>query len=171
MKIQGKAFKVGRDIDTDIIIPAQYLTTFDEKELAKHCMEPLDPEFYDKVKDGGIVVAEENFGCGSSREHAPIALKGAGVGAVVAKSFARIFFRNAVNMGLPIFESSEAVDAISAGHDISIDSETGVIEDLTTGESFEVASFPDFLTEIIEAGGLIAYTRERVKSENGQNRK
>ncbi len=162
MKINGKAYKVGRDVDTDIIIPATYLTTFDPKELAEHCMEPLDPGFAEKVRDGGIVVADENFGCGSSREHAPIALKGAGIGAVIAKSFARIFYRNAINTGLPIFESAEAVDGIEADHEISVDMEAGTLENLTTGKTYKVAPFPERLAGIIKAGGLIEHTRRSI---------
>ena len=162
MKITGKAHKYGRDIDTDIIIPAQYLTTFDQHELAKHCMEPIDSDFNDSVKDGDIIVADENFGCGSSREHAPIAIKGAGIGAVIAKSFARIFYRNAINTGLPILESPEAVDAIEAGHEVSVDTTTGTIINQTTGETFCVAPFPDFLSGVIDAGGLIGYTKRRL---------
>ncbi|HEB12947.1 MAG TPA: 3-isopropylmalate dehydratase small subunit [Actinobacteria bacterium] len=165
MKISGTAYKVGRDIDTDIIIPAQHLTTFDPDELAGHCMEPLDPGFPEKVKDGGIIVADENFGCGSSREHAPIALKGAGIGAVIAKSFARIFYRNAINTGLPIFESAQAVDGIEAGHDVSVDMEAGTVENLTTGQTYKVAPFPKRLAHIIEAGGLIEHTRRRIASK------
>jgi 3-isopropylmalate/(R)-2-methylmalate dehydratase small subunit len=163
MIIQGKVHKYGRDIDTDIIIPAQYLTTFDPGELARHCMEPLDPDFPDKVQAGDIMVADENFGCGSSREHAPVAIKGAGIGAVVAKSFARIFYRNAVNTGLPIFECPEAVDDATAGDRLKIDSAAGTITNLTTGHTFTVPPFPDFIAGVIEAGGLIEYTRRRVK--------
>ena len=165
MKINGAAYRVGRDIDTDIIIPAQYLTTFDPEELAEHCMEPIDPGFAEKVRGGGIIVADENFGCGSSREHAPIALKGAGIDAVIAKSFARIFYRNAINTGLPIFESVEAVDGIEAGHDVSVDIGAGTVENLTTGKAYRVAPFPERLAEIIKSGGLIEYTRRRIGSK------
>jgi len=162
LKITGKAHKFGRDIDTDIIIPAQYLTTFDPDELALHCMEPLDGEFKANVTPGDIIVADENFGCGSSREHAPVAIKGAGIGAIIAKSFARIFYRNAINTGLPIFESAEAVDAINACDELSVDTGTGVITNVTTGRTWRTAAFPEFLAGVIEAGGLIEYTRRRV---------
>ncbi len=162
MKIQGKAHKFGRDIDTDIIIPAQYLTTFDPDELSGHCMEPVDADFKAKVKPGDVIVADENFGCGSSREHAPVAIKGTGIGAVIAKSFARIFYRNAINTGLPIFESPEAAAGISAGDEVSVDTATGVITNVTTGASWQTAAFPEFLAGVIEAGGLIEYTRRRV---------
>ena len=163
MKITGKAHKFGRNIDTDIIIPARYLTTFDPNELAKHCMEPLDPAFSDKVAPGDIIVAEENFGCGSSREHAPVAIKGTGIGAVIAKSFARIFYRNAINTGLAIFESPEAVDAIKSGDEVSVDTATGTITNISTGQTFKTAALPDFLAGVIEAGGLIEYIKSRVK--------
>jgi 3-isopropylmalate/(R)-2-methylmalate dehydratase small subunit len=164
MIIEGKAHKFGRDIDTDIIIPAQYLTTFDPAELAGHCMEPLDPDFPNKVEAGDIIVADENFGCGSSREHAPVAIKGAGIGAVVAKSFARIFYRNAINTGLPILECPEAVDDARPGDRLKIDVGAGKIINLTTGNSFDVPPFPPFLAGVIEAGGLIEYTKRRVKA-------
>ena len=167
MKIHGKAHKFGRDIDTDIVIPAQYLTTFDPDELAVHCMEPLVPDFNERVEPGDVIVAEENFGCGSSREHAPVAIKGTGVEAVIAKSFARIFFRNAINTGLPILESPEAVDAISEGHEIAIDTEAGEIMDVTTGQTFHVPPFPQFLAGLIEAGGLIEYTKNKVSGKTG----
>lgn len=164
MKITGRAHKFGRDIDTDIIIPANYLTSFDPEFLSMHCMEPLEPDFKAKVQPGDVMVAEENFGCGSSREHAPVAIKGAGIGAVVAKSFARIFYRNAINTGLPIFECPEAVDAISAGDEVSVDIETGEITNATTGKTFHAAAFSDFLAGVIDAGGLIEYTKRRVKA-------
>lgn len=167
MEISGKAHKFGRDIDTDIIIPANYLTTFDPDELAAHCMEPVAPDFNEKTKPGDIIVAGENFGCGSSREHAPVAIKGTGVGAVIAKSFARIFFRNAINTGLPILESPEAVDAISDGDEVRVDTDAGVITNLTTGATFNVAPFPEFLAGVIEEGGLIEYTKKRVAAGPG----
>jgi 3-isopropylmalate/(R)-2-methylmalate dehydratase small subunit len=165
MKTRGKAHKFGRDIDTDIIIPANYLTSFDPEFLSEHCMEPLEPDFKENVNPGDIIVADENFGCGSSREHAPVAIKGAGIGAVIAKSFARIFYRNAINTGLPIFECPEAVDAISAGDEVSVDIGTGEIINVTTGKTFRAAAFSDFLAGVIEAGGLIEYTKSRVKAE------
>lgn len=153
--LQGKVFKFGDDIDTDIIVPATYLSTFAPKELAKHCMEYTDPDFYKQVKEGDIIVAGKNFGCGSSREHAPIAIKGCGVSIVIAKSFARIFYRNALNIGLYILECPEAADAISQGDDVKVDVDTGVITDVTTGKTFKAAPFPKFIQNIIECGGLV----------------
>ena len=155
MEFEGTAFRYGRDIDTDVIIPARYLNTSDPAELARHAMEDLDETFVDRVRPGDIVVAEENFGCGSSREHAPVALKAAGVACVVAKSFARIFYRNAINTGLAIMECPEAVDAISNGDVVSVDADAGTITDETTGETFTAQPFPPFLMEIINAGGLV----------------
>lgn len=155
MEFRGTAFRYGRDVDTDVIIPARYLNTSDPTELAKHCMEDLDGTFVDRVSCGDIIVAEENFGCGSSREHAPIAIKAAGVDAVIAKSFARIFYRNAINTGLAILECPEAVDAISEGDEVRVDTATGVIADVTTGATFQAEPFPPFIAEIIEAGGLV----------------
>ncbi len=163
MIYQGKVHKYGRDIDTDVIIPARYLTTSNPDELAKHCLEDLDSNFVAKVKKGDILVAEENFGCGSSREHAPIAIKAAGVSAVIAKSFARIFYRNAINIGLPILESEEAVNGINNGNEVEINTETGEITNLTTGKTFKTTPFPDFIRRIIEKGGLINYVKEKVK--------
>lgn len=159
MRFSGTAHKYGRDVDTDVIIPARYLNTSDPDELAAHCMEDLDADFVGKVKPGDILVAEENFGCGSSREHAPIAIKHSGVAAVVASSFARIFYRNAINTGLAIFESPEAVAGISDGDEVAIDADSGVITDVTTGESWQAQPFPPFIQQIIEAGGLIEATR------------
>ena len=161
MRFKGTAHRYGRDIDTDVIIPARYLNTSDPAELAKHCLEDLDTEFVRKVRPGDIIVADENFGCGSSREHAPIAIKAAGVDVVIAKSFARIFYRNSINTGLAIMECPEAVDAISAGDVVSVDADAGVIVDETTGQTFQAQPFPPFIREIIEAGGLINRTKER----------
>lgn len=160
MKFEGTVHKYGRDVDTDVIIPARYLTTSDSAELAKHCLEDLDSEFVKKVQPGDIIVAEENFGCGSSREHAPICIKAAGVSVVIAKSFARIFYRNAINIGLPIMECPEAVDAINNGDVVEVDADTGVIADKTTGLTFQAQPFPPFLQEIIEEGGLVARTKK-----------
>ena len=160
MKFEGTVHKYGRDVDTDVIIPARYLTTSDPAELAKHCLEDLDSEFVKKVQPGDIIVAEENFGCGSSREHAPICIKAAGVSVVIAKSFARIFYRNAINIGLPIVECPEAVDAINNGDVVEVDADTGVIADKTTDQTFQAQSFPPFLQEIIEEGGLVARTKK-----------
>lgn len=162
MNFEGKAFRYGRDIDTDVIIPARYLNTSDPAELAKHCMEDLDATFVERVSPGDIIVAEENFGCGSSREHAPIAIKAAGVDAVIAKSFARIFYRNAINTGLAILECPEAVDAIKDGDVVSVDTETGAITDETTGAMFQAQPFPPFIAEIIEAGGLVARWKDKL---------
>ena len=148
MQFQGTAHRYGRDIDTDVIIPARYLNTSDPAELAKHCLEDLDVDFVNKVTPGDILVAEENFGCGSSREHAPVCIKAAGVACVIAKSFARIFYRNSINIGLPIMECPAAVDA-----------DKGVITDLTTGESFQVEPFPPFIAQIVAEGGLVNRTR------------
>ena len=155
MRFEGTAHRYGRDVDTDVIIPARYLNTSDPAELAKHCLEDLDATFIDCVKPGDILVAEENFGCGSSREHAPIAIKAAGIDAVIAKSFARIFYRNAINTGLAIMECPEAVDAIHAGDTVSVDAATGTIRNETTGQEFQAQPFPEFIAEIIEAGGLV----------------
>ena len=155
MKYQGTAHRYGRDVDTDVIIPARYLNTSDPAELARHCLEDLDATFVERVQPGDILVAEENFGCGSSREHAPIAIKAAGVDAVIAKSFARIFYRNAINTGLAILECPEAVDAIKAGDTVSVDTEAGAITNETTGAVFQAQPFPPFIAEIIEAGGLV----------------
>ncbi len=159
MQFKGTVHRYGRDIDTDVIIPARYLTTSEPSELAKHCLEDLDVEFVNNVKPGDIIVAEENFGCGSSREHAPIAIKAAGVDAVIAKSFARIFYRNSINTGLAILECPEAVDAIKNGDVVSVDTETGTITDETIGESFTAQPFPPFIADIIEQGGLLNRTR------------
>ena len=159
MQFQGTAHRYGRDIDTDVIIPARYLNTSDPAELAKHCLEDLDVDFVNKVTPGDILVAEENFGCGSSREHAPVCIKAAGVACVIAKSFARIFYRNSINIGLPIMECPAAVDTIKAGDEVAVDADKGVITDLTTGESFQVEPFPPFIAQIVAEGGLVNRTR------------
>lgn len=164
MKFSGTAHKYGRDVDTDVIIPARYLNTSDPAELAKHCLEDLDQGFIGKVKPGDILVAEENFGCGSSREHAPIAIKHAGVSVVIAKTFARIFYRNAINTGLPIMESAEAVDGIGDGDDLEVDADAGIIINRTTGESFTAQPFPPFVRDIIETGGLIESVKQKAGS-------
>ena len=155
MKAQGTVYKYGDNIDTDVIIPARYLNTQDAKELASHCMEDIDKSFVTKVKQGDIMVGGENFGCGSSREHAPLAIKSAGVDCVIAKSFARIFYRNAINIGLPILECPAASEAIRAGDKVHVDFDTGVITDETTGQTFQAQPFPPFIQEIIKAGGLM----------------
>lgn len=159
MEFEGTVFRYGRDIDTDVIIPARYLNTSDPAELAKHCLEDLDTTFVKRVKPGDIIVADENFGCGSSREHAPVAIKAAGVSVVIAKSFARIFYRNAINIGLPIMECPEACDAISDGDVVKINADTGLITDETTGKTFQAQPFPPFIQEIINEGVLVARTK------------
>ncbi len=162
--MRGRAFKFGNDIDTDAIIPARYLNTTDPLELAAHVMEDADPLFAGKVRKGDIIVALKNFGCGSSREHAPIAIKAAGISCVIAHSFARIFYRNAINIGLPILESPEAAENISEGDEVSVDLAAGRIENLTTGRVFQAAPFPDFMREIMDRGGLIEYVRWRLSA-------
>jgi 3-isopropylmalate dehydrogenase len=169
MHYKGKAHCYGRDIDTDVIIPARYLNTSDPQELAKHCLEGLDPTFVAHVRTGDILVAAENFGCGSSREHAPLAIQAAGIDAIIAKSFARIFYRNAINIGLPIMECPEAVDAIADGDVVRIDTDAGTITNETTNETFDVQPFPLFIREIIEAGGLINRTKKRLEAKQGAN--
>jgi 3-isopropylmalate dehydratase small subunit len=159
MKITGKAWKFGDDVDTDAIIPARYLNTSDPKILAAHCMEDADPEFAGKVKPGEMIVAGKNFGCGSSREHAPIAIKGAGVSCVIAHSFARIFYRNAFNMGLPILESPEAAAAIATGDEVEVDLDGGTILNRTRGESYQAQPVPPFMQKLLEAGGLMEYVK------------
>ena len=157
MKIEGTVWKFGNNIDTDVIIPAPYLVTTDSAELGKHCMEPADPKFSEKVQLGDIIVAGKNFGCGSSREHAPMAIKGAGISCVVAESFARIFFRNAFNMGLAIFEAPGVSEGIQAGDRVSINQDTGEIMDHTNGARFSANPIPSFMQGLIEAGGLMSY--------------
>lgn len=163
MHFKGNTWKFGDDIDTDAIIPARYLNTSDPAELAKHCMEDADPTFAQKVKTGDIMVAEKNFGCGSSREHAPICIKEAGVSCVIAKTFARIFYRNAVNIGLPIFESSEAVEGITEGDEVEVLADQGIIRNLTTGKEFTFKPLPDFMQQLMQNGGLMHYVAERMK--------
>ena len=161
MKAQGSVFKYGDNVDTDVIIPARYLNSSDPKELAQHCMEDIDKDFVSNVKQGDIIVADKNFGCGSSREHAPIAIKAAGVSCVIAETFARIFYRNAINIGLPILECPEAAKAIKAGDEVEVDFDSGVITDKTAGESFQAQPFPPFMQEIIKAEGLINYINRK----------
>ena len=156
MQAQGKVFKFPDNVDTDVIIPARYLNTPDAQELAKHCMEDIDDTFVDKVNEGDIIVAGWNFGCGSSREHAPLTIKTNGVSCVIAKSFARIFYRNSINIGLPILECEEAADEISAGDDVSIDFDSGVITNNTTSKTYTAQPFPPFIQKIIADGGLLA---------------
>jgi len=156
----GKVYKYGENVDTDVIIPARHLNTSEPAELAKHCMEDIDAAFAEKVCSGDIIVAGRNFGCGSSREHAPIAIKAAGVRCVIAPTFARIFYRNAFNTGLPILECEEAVAGISAGDEVEVDFESGKIRDLTTGKDYQAQPFPPFIRKIIDCGGLVEYVRE-----------
>ena len=164
MTIEGTAHKFGDDIDTDVIIPAHYLVTGDPKELGAHAMEGVDPEFPEKVKTGDIIIAGRNFGCGSSREHAPIALKGVGVACVIAKSFARIFYRNAFNTGLLIIEAPEAAEQIEAGHQVKVDSEQGVVTDLTTGKEYRSEPVPPFMQVLLNSGGLMKFMMERTSN-------
>ena len=159
MKFNGKAIKYGDNVDTDVIIPARYLNTIDKKELASHCMEDIDKEFVNKVELGDIMIAGTNFGCGSSREHAPIAIKESGISLVIAKSFARIFYRNSINIGLAILECPEASENIKDGDKIEADLDNGVIYNITTGESFKTNPFPEFIQKIITAGGLVESIR------------
>lgn len=152
---RGSVFKYGDNVDTDVIIPARHLAITDPKGLAAHCMEDIDKEFVGKVQEGDIIVAEKNFGCGSSREHAPIAIKASGISVVIAETFARIFYRNAINIGLPIIECAEAAREIQAGDTVSVDFDSGIITDETTGKTYQGQAFPPFMQEIIDAGGLI----------------
>ena len=156
MNTKGKVFKYPDNVDTDVIIPARYLNTSDANELTKHCMEDIDPEFINNVKKGDVMVAGWNFGCGSSREHAPLVIKTAGTGCVIAKSFARIFYRNSINIGLPILECPEAADAINADDEVEVNFDTGVITDITTSKTFQAQPFPEFIQNIISKGGLLA---------------
>ncbi|RJO60903.1 MAG: 3-isopropylmalate dehydratase small subunit [Dehalococcoidia bacterium] len=158
----GKVFKYGANVDTDVIIPARYLNVSEPSELAKHCMEDIDLDFVKKAHKGDIIVATTNFGCGSSREHAPIAIKAAGVSAVVASSFARIFFRNAINIGLPLLESPEAVAGTEAGDILQIELETGTINNVTKGKTFKAKPYPEFMSQIIASGGLVEYTKKKI---------
>jgi len=162
MKIKGRIWKFGDNIDTDAIIPARYLNTSDPAELARHVMEDADKDFPSKVRPGDIIIAGSNFGCGSSREHAPLAIKAAGIQAVVARSFARIFYRNAFNIGLPIFESDDAPTNIGEGSAIEIDADSGVIVNLSDGSTYRVKPIPPFMQELISAGGLIEWTKRRI---------
>ncbi len=160
MNTKGTVFKYQDNVDTDVIIPARYLNTTDARELAQHCMEDIDASFVRKVQPGDVIVAGWNFGCGSSREHAPLVIKTCGVGCIIAKSYARIFYRNAINIGMPILECPEAVDAINAGDVVGVDFDTGVITDETTGKTFQAQPFPQFIQNIISRGGLLASLKE-----------
>lgn len=161
MIAQGSVHKYGDNVDTDVIIPARYLNTSKHEELAAHCMEDIDKDFVHKVRPGDIMVADKNFGCGSSREHAPIAIKASGISCVIASTFARIFYRNAINIGLAILECPEASEKIEAGDEVSIDFDTGLITNATKGETYQANPFPDFIKEIIQAGGLMADIKKR----------
>lgn len=162
MIAQGKVFKYGNDIDTDAIIPARHLNTTDHKELAKHCMEDIDKDFINQVNEGDIIVALKNFGCGSSREHAPIAIKAAGISCVIAKSYARIFYRNSFNIGLPILECDEAAEKIQVGDQVSVDFDTGIITNITKNETYQAEPFPEFIQKIIKNEGLVGYVRNKL---------
>jgi len=159
-KAKGKVFRYQDNVDTDVIIPARHLNTSDPKELASHCMEDIDKDFIKNVKDGDIIVAGKNFGCGSSREHAPIAIKASGISCVIASSFARIFFRNSINIGLPIMECEEAVKGTEQGDELEVDFDTGTIRNLTKGITFSTQPFPEFMQKIIEAEGLVNYIKK-----------
>lgn len=161
MKAHGTVFKYGDNVDTDVIIPARYLNSSDPKELATHCMEDIDKEFVNRVKPGDIIVADKNFGCGSSREHAPLAIKASGVGCVIAETFARIFYRNAINIGLPIIECPEASRGIEQGDEVEVDFDSGIIYNLTKGTQFKGQAFPEFMQKIIKAEGLINYINQK----------
>ncbi len=163
MKVSGKVFKYGDNIDTDVIIPARYLTSADPDHLKEHCMEDIDKSFRDRVKSGDIMVAGKNFGCGSSREHAPVAIKASGISLVIADDFARIFYRNSINVGLPILECPEAARKINDGDEVEADFDTGIITDKTTGESFASKPFPGFIKNIMANGGLVGYTESELK--------
>ena len=163
MKSTGKVFKYGDNVDTDVIIPARYLNSSDPKELASHCMEDIDLNFANNVKPGDIIVANKNFGCGSSREHAPIAIKESGISCVIASTFARIFYRNAINIGLPILECDEAVKSIEAGDELEVNFDTGVIKNLTKDEEYQGEAFPEFMQNIINNNGLIGYIKNKNK--------
>jgi 3-isopropylmalate/(R)-2-methylmalate dehydratase small subunit len=166
MKPKGKAHKYGANINTDVILPARYLNISDPQELAKHCMEDLDGEFLDRVRPGDFVVGNTNFGSGSSREHAPIAIKTAGISCVIAASFARIFFRNSINIGLPLLECAQAAKATDMGDELEVDLAAGEIANLTKGQKFQAQPYPEFMLRIIEKGGLIEYTREKLASRS-----
>lgn len=166
MKASGTVFKYGNNVDTDVIIPARYLNSSDPRELAEHCMEDIDKEFVNKVQAGDLIVADKNFGCGSSREHAPIAIKAAGVSCVIAETFARIFYRNAINIGLPIIECPEAAKGIEAGDEVEVDFDSGIITNKTKGAAYQGQAFPEFMQKIIKAEGLINYINQKDSADN-----
>ncbi len=162
MSLKGKVFKYGSHVDTDAIVPARHLNLHEPADLAKHCMEDLDAGFTGKVKSGDIIVADDNFGCGSSREHAPVAIKASGISCVIAKSFARIFFRNAINIGLPLLECEEAARDIKAGDTVEVDLASGAITNLSSGRTFTSKAYPEFMMQIVQAGGLVEYTKKKL---------
>ena len=162
MSLKGKAFKYGSHIDTDAIIPARHLNLLEPADLAKHCMEDIDAGFVSKVKNGDIIVADDNFGCGSSREHAPVAIKASGISCVIAKSFARIFFRNAINIGLPLLECEDAAENIKTGDTVEVDLASGTITNLSGGKTFSAKAYPEFMMQIVQAGGLVEYTKNKL---------
>ena len=162
MTLRGRVHKYGANVDTDAIIPARYLNINDAQELAKHCMEDIDAGFVGRVRPGDVIVATTNFGCGSSREHAPLCIKAAGVSCVIAKSFARIFYRNSINIGLPILECDEAAEGTDAGDELEVELESGTIRNLTKGKTFQAKPYPEFMLELMRAGGLVEYTRRRL---------
>jgi len=162
MPLKGKVFKYGSHIDTDAIIPARHLNLLEPADLAQHCMEDIDAGFVSKVKSGDIMVADDNFGCGSSREHAPVAIKACGISCVIAKSFARIFFRNAINIGLPLLECEDAAENIKAGDTVEVDLASGKITNLSSGKSFTSKAYPEFMMQIVQAGGLVEYTKKKL---------
>ena len=166
MKANGTVFKYGDNVDTDVIIPARYLNSSDPKELASHCMEDIDKDFVNRVKTGDLIVTDKNFGCGSSREHAPIAIKAAGVSCVIAETFARIFYRNAINIGLPIIECPEAAEGIEDGDEVEVDFDSGIITNKTKGTIFQGQAFPEFMQKIIKAEGLINYINQKDSADN-----
>jgi len=166
LKLRGKVHKYGADVNTDVIIPARYLNVYEPDELAQHCMEDIDADFINRVKPGDIIVADTNFGCGSSREHAPLSIKAAGISCVIAKSFARIFYRNALNIGLPILECEEVVGNTEAGDVLEVALSTGEIRNITRGLTFKAKPFPDFMLELIKAGGLIEYTKRKIAANS-----
>ncbi len=168
MNAKGKVFKYGNDVDTDVIIPARYLNVTDASELAKHCMEDIDKDFANEVNDGDIIVARKNFGCGSSREHAPLAIKSSGISCVIADSYARIFYRNAFNIGLPILECSEAAEKIEAGDRVEVDFKNGKITNITKNEAYQAQPFPEFIVQLIDCGGLVGYVENKLKNTKHQ---
>jgi len=168
LKLRGAAHKFGANVDTDVIIPARYLNVSEPAELARHCMEGIDPDFLKRVKKGDIIIAATNFGCGSSREHAPIAIKAAGISCVIAASFARIFFRNAINIGLPLLECKAAAEETEAGDVLEVELESGKIRNITRNKTFQAEPYPDFMLEIISAGGLIEHTKRKLEARRSR---